>query len=147
MKVIFLRDVPRVGKKGEVKTIADGYARNSLLPRKLAELATDASVERVVQEKSRTHAMEMMRVELLEKTLTELGNTPITLSARTNEQGHLFASIGKDELVEAVRAQAGVDLLEKHLDLPHAIKTTGTFSVPVLIGKLKGVINLTINAV
>lgn len=146
MRVLLLRDVPKVGKKGDVKEIADGYARNFLFPRKFAEPATEASVARVAQERSRAHAMEAMRVELLEKTLSELSEKAIALSARANENGHLFASIGKDEIVTAVRAQAGTELSEKHLDLPQPIKTVGTFTIPVAVGKVKGVVNLVITA-
>lgn len=146
MRVLLLRDVPKIGKKGDTKEIADGYARNFLFPRKLAEPATDAGVARVAQERSRAHAMEAMRVELLEKTLSELSEKAIVLSARANEHGHLFASIGKDEIVAAVRAQAGTELLEKHLDLPQPIKIVGAFAIPVAVGKTKGIINLTIAA-
>lgn len=146
MRVLFLRDVPRVGKKGDVKEIADGYARNFLLPRKFAEPATEASVARVAAERSRAHAMEAMRVELLEKTLSELSENTLALSAKANEHGHLFASIGKDEVVAAVREQTGTEISEKHLDLEHPIKTVGTYVIPVAVGKVKGSVNLTITA-
>lgn len=146
MRVLFLRDVPKVGKKGETKEIADGYARNFLLPRKWAEPATDANVARVAAERSRAHAMEAMRVELLEKALGELSEKTITLATKANEHGHLFASIGKDEVVAAVRAQTGTELADKHLDLPQPIKMVGSFMIPVAVGKVRGTINLTIAA-
>lgn len=144
MRVIFLRDVPKLGKKGEVKEVSDGYARNLLIPRKLAEPATEKSVARAVAEKNTAVVSAAVRDDLLKKNLKDLEETIITISSRTNEKGHLFAGVGKSEIISALERSTGIHFEEKNLVLEHPLKTTGEHEVTIEAGGKKGKLRVSI---
>ena len=146
MKVIFLRDVPKMGKKGEVKEVSDGYARNLLIPRKLVEPATARSITRAVAEKTTEAVQAAVRDDLLKKNLKDLEETVITISSRTNEKGHLFAGVGKTEILSALEKATGIHFEEKNLVLEHPLKTTGEHLVPIEAGGKTGKLRVSIVA-
>src|SRR6185503_17278542 len=99
MRVIFLQDVPRVGKRHDVKEISDGYATNFLFPRKLAEPATPKAVSELEKRKKNIEIEREVQENMLLKNLEEIKGKSITIKAKADEKGHLFAQIHKKEII------------------------------------------------
>ena len=127
MKVVLLQDVPKIGKKFEIKTIADGYARNMLFPKRLAEPATKESEARAELQKKRSAAEDKVQEELLLKNLSALEGKEVVVKGKANEEGHLFAGIHKDEVLKALKEQVRIDIAESFLELPKTFKEVGSF--------------------
>jgi len=134
MKIIFLKDVPRVGKKYEVKEVADGYGRH-LVVQKIAEPATKEVLARIQGKMATDATMKKVHADLLTKNLDALANTAITLYGKANEKGHLFASIHKDEVLEELKRSAQIDMHPDYVILDKPLKEVGTFEIPVVIEK------------
>lgn len=131
MKIIFLQDVPNVGKKYEVKNVSDGYARNFLFPRKLAEIATSKAIKLFEQKRKRTEEEKKIQEDLLEKNLASLEGIKITIKEKTNEKGHLFATIHPKEIAEAVKTQNHIDIPEDMIELSKPIKERGEYKIKI----------------
>ncbi|MFA5841567.1 MAG: 50S ribosomal protein L9 [Candidatus Paceibacterota bacterium] len=146
MKVIFLKDVPRVGKKYEVKNVADGFVKNMLLPKGLVELATEKAMSRVELLKKANEAEKQVRENLIMKNVGELGGVVITLKEKTNEKGHLFAGIHNAELVKALKEQTRIDIEPEFIILEKPIRETGEFTIPVKIHDKNGSFKLIVES-
>ena len=129
MKVILLQDVKAQGKKGQMITVSDGYARNFLLPRKLAVEATADAVnsKKNADEAAAYHAAEDKKAALAMKE--KLAKTPVKIKAKAGSAGRLFGSVTTKEIAEALKAQYGVDLPKTRLELSEPIKSFGTYRV------------------
>jgi large subunit ribosomal protein L9 len=90
MEVILLRDIPKVGKKYDVKKVSDGYGMNYLLRQGFAEVATPQKISALSAKKEMNKATDQLQGELLKKALKELDGQKIHLTTKANEQGHLF---------------------------------------------------------
>ncbi len=134
MKVLLIKDVPKIGKRHDVKEVNDGYAVNFLFPQKLAEPATPKRIAEVSRMKQNMEIEREIKDDLLAKNLKALQDVVITLRKKTNESGHLFSGIQKSELVDELGKQK-VDLSEEVIVLDKPIKELGEFSIPV---ELKG---------
>ncbi len=146
MKIVLLKDLHKVGRKYEVVEVADGYALNSLIPAKAAEAATPSAIARTTKLKDvETAARLALEEEVVSKLDVITGNT-YEISAKANEQGHLFASIHKDEIIAAVKAQAGINLDPSYLHLDAALKQVGTFEVPLKVRDLEKALTIEIKA-
>ena len=129
MKVILLQDVKAQGKKGEMINISDGYARNFLLPRKLAVEATaDAINAKKNADDAARRRMENERKAALELK-AKLEQMPVKIYAKAGSGGRLFGSVTTKEISEALAAQYQVELPKTKLELAEPIKTFGTFPV------------------
>lgn len=135
MKIILLQDVPKIGKKYEIKEINSGYALNFLIPKKLAELATPQKIKDISKLKNNITIEKNIQESLLMKNLTELKNIEIIFTEKTNDQGHLFAGIGKKEIIEKLKNDKKIILEEEFLELEKPFKEVGEFEVIV---KVKG---------
>jgi len=133
MKVIFLQDVPRVGRKYDVKDVNDGYASNFLLPRKLATPATKKAVAEVELRKKEIAIERRVQDDLLQKNMEEIKGKSITIKGKANELGHLFSSIHKKEIVEELKKQAHADVNEEFIILDKPLKATGEFEIPISV--------------
>ncbi len=129
MKVILLQDVKAQGKKGEMINVSDGYARNFLLPRKLAVEATaDAINAKKNADDAARRRMENERKAALELK-EKLEQMPVKIYAKAGSGGRLFGSVTTKEISEALAAQYQVELPKTKLELAEPIKTFGTFPV------------------
>ncbi|MEK9185604.1 MAG: 50S ribosomal protein L9 [Patescibacteria group bacterium] len=144
MKVILLKDIGGVGRKGEVKNVAEGYASNFLLPRKLAAVATPAAIERLKIEQLKDEEKRKNQEELLEKNIESLSRVKIVIKAKASEAGHLFAGIHKKEIVEAIKKELGIEIPEDTLKLHENIKSLGSYKIPVEFKNKKGELQLEI---
>lgn len=102
MRVLLLKNVPKVGTAGSVVTVAEGYARNFLFPKKLASVATDDAVAVVAANKARQVRGEQLRLQAAEKAKRKLSRTKYQLSKSANEHGTLFAAVSATEIAELV---------------------------------------------
>lgn len=135
MKVILQRDVAKVGKKFEVKNVADGYAVNFLFPNKDAILATPEAERKLVEMKKQLAAEQKIQHDLLMKNLKALGETRLKISAKTNDKGHLFSGIHKEQLVAELHKQAHVEISPDMIHLAKPIKEIGEHQIKVGAGE------------
>lgn len=130
MKVILLREVPKLGKTGDVKNVSDGYARNFLLPHGLAELATDAklaSLDRRMAERAIRDEREKKHYETLS---TELGEIVFSFALKAGERGQAFGSVSRENIVQALK-EKGIVIEKSWIELEHGIKATGEHIVTI----------------
>lgn len=125
MKIILLTDVPKVGKKYDIKDISDGYALNHLIPRKLAIAATPKEVTRINMLKKQQAEDEKIQSDLLEKNLKAIGEAVVTITSKANDKGHLFASIHAEHIVKELKDQAHIDISSSYIKLSQPIKEIG----------------------
>lgn len=133
MQVIFLQDVPRVGKKYDVKEVNNGYAMNFLIPRKLAEPATPKSISELEKRKKNIEIEREVQEELLLKNLEEIKGKTVYLKAKADEKGHLFSKIHNKEIVEEMKKQNHADINEEFIVLEKPIKEIGEHEIPISI--------------
>jgi len=133
MKVIFLQDVPKVGKRHDVKEINDGYAMNFLLPRKLAVPATPQAVAELDKRKKNIEIEREVQEDLLLKNLEEIKGKVVTIKGKANEKGSLFKAIHKKEIVEEMHKQQHAEIAEEFIILEKPIKEVGEFEIPISI--------------
>lgn len=133
MRVIFLQDVPRVGKRHDIKEVNDGYAQNFLFPRKLAETATPQAIAELEKRKKNIEIENKIQEDLLMKNLEEIKGKVLTMSAKTDEKGHLFKGIHSKELVDEMKKQHHADISAEFIVLEKPIKETGEFIIPIEI--------------
>lgn len=146
MKIILLKDVPKVGRRYDVKDVADGYARNFIIKNKLGEMATPKILAWVEREKSKIHAEKKLREDLLVKNLESLNGVTITLKEKANEQGHLFAGIHKPEIITAIKDATRLEVDADHLDMEKPIKTIGEHEIAVIVQGKKGKFKVVVEA-
>ena len=135
MRVILLKDIPRIGKKHDVKDVADGYAANYLLPKNLAEPATSECLRRLAQEKQRKETGTKEKNAALAEALQALAGARVPLPAKASEKGHLFKGIRAQDIVEALRKERGVEVPPEAVLLESPIKEIGEHAVRVAAGE------------
>lgn len=135
MKVVLLANVPNLGKIGEVKEVSDGYARNFLVPRKLATLATDAALKQVEVKKQAEARREAKAAEQLQTLAKRIEGTEVVFKVRMGDQGRLYGSITASDVADALSKKIGEPVDKRRIDLDEPIKQAGRFEVPLRLGK------------
>ncbi|HAU31083.1 MAG: 50S ribosomal protein L9 [Desulfotomaculum sp. 46_296] len=131
MKVILLEDVKNLGKKGDLVQVAEGHARNYLLPRKLAVEATEGKIKQLA-ELQEAAARKKQREESEAKDLAcRLESLLIKVYSRAGEGGKLFGSISNKDIVDALVRDYGIEIDKKKIILKEPIKKLGFYSLPV----------------
>jgi large subunit ribosomal protein L9 len=131
MRVVFLDDVEGVARAGDIKNVADGYARNFLLPRKLAAVATTSTMQQA-EARAKAIAKEQEKLDDAARTVAaQLSGSPLVISARAGEQGRLFGSVTSSDIAQAMNARAGGSLEHRQIVLEAPIKEVGSYQVPV----------------
>lgn len=131
MKVVFLQEVEGSGRTGEVKNVADGFARNYLLPRKLAAPATDHNI-RVAQARADTEAKHQAKLDADATVLAErLVRHTVTLTVKAGPQGRLYGSVTARDIAEALERPLGHLLEHRQVELEEPIRQVGVFEVPL----------------
>src|SRR3989339_1323589 len=122
MKVIFLKDVKGTAKKGEIKEVSDGYARNFLMKQGLATMATDTELKKLEsQAKKKTKQMES-ELESLQKMAGRLDGAEIEIFAKTSNSGTLYAAITSDKLASAIKKQLSIKVKPEQIKLKEPLK-------------------------
>jgi large subunit ribosomal protein L9 len=131
MKIILSQDVEKLGHKGDVVQVADGYARNYLVPQGLAMLATKGALRQAeVMQKARAEKEERDRQEAAAK-VEHLAASPVYISARAGEEGRLFGSVTNADVARAIEEQLGEGIDRRAIRLDDPIRALGTHEVEV----------------
>lgn len=130
-QAILLQPVDSLGERGDVVDVSDGYLRNFLVPRKLAQAATPASIADAQQRMQAAERAVQEQVERANENAALLRKTVLTIAHQAGDDGRLFGSVTAQEIVEAVRQARGVKIDKRRVQLSEPIKTTGTHMVTV----------------
>ena len=143
MKVIFNVDVRGQGKKGEMKEVSDGYARNDLLPRKLATEATADNINALkLKEKAKAAQMAKEKAQA-EENAKKLSGVQVIIRAKAGSGGKLFGAVTSQEISKALKEQFDIDIEKNKIVQADPIKTFGAFTVKAKLGyEVSGTINL-----
>jgi large subunit ribosomal protein L9 len=131
MEVILLKDVPRLGREGELRKVAPGYARNHLIPKGLAVFATEGAVKELEQ-KLQLDARREKQLEAEAQALAEeLEGLTLTIYAKTGEKERLYGSVTSGDIAEALEKETGRTIDRRKIELEQPIRQLGIYSVPV----------------
>ena len=143
MKVILQQDVKGQGKKGQLVDVSDGYARNFLLPRKLAVIATAENLNTMKQQEKARKAQEAAEKAQAEATAKQLEGLMVKIPAKAGEGGRLFGAVTAKEVSEALSAQHGVNIPKTRLVLEEPIKACGGYQIKAKLGyEVTGTVNV-----
>ena len=133
MKVILLEDVKTVGKKGEVVDVNDGYARNCLLKKKLGIEATPKALNDLKLKNANDEKLRQEEYEAAQVFAKEMEGKVVEVKLKSGKDGRTFGSISSKEIAEAAKKQLGYELDKKKMTMPEAIKSLGTYNIPIRI--------------
>jgi large subunit ribosomal protein L9 len=131
MQVILLKDVPKIGRKYDVKNVADGYAINLLIPKGLAQIASPQAIKNIEGLKAQDMMEKKIQGDLLLKNLATIEGLVLNLKERANEKGHLFAGVTKEMLISEIQKTARLNLDPESIKLSKPIKEVGEHRVTV----------------
>ena len=130
MEVILREHVDNLGRRGEIVKVADGYARNYLLPRKLALLATDGNRKQIERERAKLEVQEAEEKKVAEAMAERLANLEVIIVRKVGETEALYGSVTTADIAEGLAAK-GFELDRRKIQLPEPIKKIGDVDVPV----------------
>lgn len=153
MKIILLQDIKGLGKKHDIKNISDGYAKNFLFPKKLAEIANDKTVNKVEKIKENIKKHQISLEEGIKQSIQKISGKDFHFYVETGEKGELFNSIAKKDIKDALEntlnffgANLKNEIANKlKINLERSIKTLGEHSVKITLGGEKFEINAIVN--
>lgn len=131
MKVILLKDVKGIGQHGEVKTVADGYAVNKLLPMKLAEPATPEKIKKFESMRAEHEAALAKEEEQTSNKLKSINGKKVTITAKATEKGGLFKGIIEKDIAKAILGEHSLEIPVELITIEAPIKTVGEHEVKV----------------
>lgn len=135
MKVVFLQDVPRVAKAGEIKEVADGYGRNYLIPQNIALLASTSTLnDRETQLKIKAQREANEEAEMV-KIAEELQGREITLKAKAGAKEHLYGSITNADIADELQKIAGLVIDKRKIELTEPIRQLGSYDVIIKLAR------------
>lgn len=142
MKVILLKDVRGSGKAGEVVEVSDGYARNCLLPKKLAKIADNQAMSELKSQKEALEHKIQLEIENARAIAQKLEGKSINVFARAGENGKLFGSITSKEIAEEIKKSFGVDIDKRKIKTSADLKNYGTYEIELklyqgIVAKMK----------
>jgi large subunit ribosomal protein L9 len=129
MRVVLHESIDGLGSRGDLVDVADGYARNSLIPKGLAQQATAGVVEQASAMKRTWQLRNAKEREAAEEIAKVLVSRPIEIPARAGAEGKLFGSVTSTDLASAIQEQTGVEIDRKMIELSESIRSTGSHSV------------------
>ena len=145
MKVILQQDVRGQGKKGQLVEVSDGYARNFLLPRKLAVTATADNLNTMKQQEKARKAQEAAEKAEAQAVAQKLEGMQVKIAAKAGEGGRLFGAVTTKEISEALSAQYGLSIAKTKLVLDEPIKSCGGYQVKAKLGyEVTGMVNVVV---
>lgn len=133
--MILKQDIRALGKRGDIKEVADGYARNYLLPKGLAIEATTSNLKLLDDQKKMTAQKELREMEEAKELAARLNGLEITFKVKTGEGGRLFGSITGKDLADQIYQQTQIELDKRKLEIEDAIKNLGKYQVKVHLYK------------
>lgn len=133
MKVIFLQNIKGVARIGDVKNVADGYARNFLLPRRVAKPATDGTLKEAELIKKSHDADDVARRERATQLLEKLAGVALEIKEGANESGHLYGSVNAETITHELHKQKAITIDPEQIDLPEPIKSVGQYQIKIVL--------------
>ncbi len=133
MKIILTVDVENVGKGGEIVTVKDGFARNFLLPRNMAQAATRKNIVAIAAEVERTHIREAKKRANIEALIGRLNKLTLKFTLKAGEEGKLFGSVTSQMIADAIISK-GYPIDKKEINIPESINHVGSHYVNVKLG-------------
>ncbi|MBC7766851.1 50S ribosomal protein L9 [Arenimonas sp.] len=140
MKIVLLKDIHGIGKKYDAVTVADGFALNNLIPKKFAEYANDSVVLKYSKLKEAEGQHRKMKEEEIIKNLDEIISKTYSITAKANEQGHLFAALHREQIADALNIDSHFIVSDK------AIKEIGEHEVTLKIRDIEKVVKVSVVA-
>ncbi len=134
MRVLLQADIAKLGYYGDVVEVKAGYARNYLLPQRLAIEPTEANVKAIESERARRAEERRLAQEQLVKAAARADGAEITIPANANEQGHLFGSVTEDAIASSLR-EKGLEVQNQHVVLPEHLRVLGSHPVKLLFAR------------
>lgn len=131
MKIILKKDVSKIGKKGDLLEVADGYGRNFLIARGLAEEATEGRLRELSEHKKSQKVKEDKKVAAAQEAKKKLGGKVVMIKVNAGEGGRLFGSVTTAQVAAAIEAQYGVEADKKDIRIEDAIKQAGSFPAKI----------------
>lgn len=135
MKLILLSDVKSLGKKGDLVDVSEGYARNFLLPRKLATEASKGALTMIDQQKKAVQKREAQQLAQTQEMAKLLESKPVAVRARAGGNGRLFGTVTNADIAEAISQTFSVSVDKHKIEVKNAIKALGTYPVEIRLGK------------
>jgi large subunit ribosomal protein L9 len=135
MKVVFLEDVPSVGRAGDIKEVADGYGRNYLIPKRLAVLADAGATHLIEVQKKRRARLEAQTEEEMKELAGKLEGRDVVLEARAGAKDRLYGSITNADIAEELGRNSGLEIDKRKFELEEPIRETGSYEIPVRLTK------------
>jgi large subunit ribosomal protein L9 len=132
VKVILIADVEKLGKSGEMKDVAEGYARNFLIPRKLAVPAAGGAYRAWQHDIASREEKRQREREEAEVSATRIASTTLTMGVKVGEGGKLYGSITAKDIADAL-SRRGIEIDRHKIDLPEPLKTLGTYKVAIKV--------------
>lgn len=146
MQVILLHNVPKIGHKFDVIDVADGFANNFLLPQKLAEQATKAKVADIERRRELAKAADDARVADLKEKLAALSESALTITAKADDNGHLYKKIGQGDIVSALKDERDLMLHKEDILLDQPLHEVGEHQVAIESAGIKAIVTVQIVA-
>jgi len=134
MKVLLIKDVKDLGKKGELKEVKDGYGQNFLIGKGFALLATNEVLRKYESDQRKKAEAEKAEMEHLREIEKKLGSLKLTVKRKLGANGSLFGAVTKDEIAHDLKEQCGIEIDKKTVEIEHPIKTTGNFDISIKLG-------------
>lgn len=135
MKVLLVADVKDLGKTGDIANVADGYARNFLIPRGLAVAATEENVRKVQQQREAKVRREAKAAQEMQVLASRIDGIEVRFQAHVGEQDRLYGSITAGDIAKEVSRVAGREIDRRHVELEEPIRELGSFRVPIRLGR------------
>lgn len=130
MKVILLKDIGELGKKGEIKNVSDGYARNFLFPQKLAKMATKQEVEKLEKQKELEEKEAEEELKVIQETVSKIDGQELDIPAKIDEKGQLYGSVNEAEISKILK-EKGFNIDKKQIKIPQPIKEIGEYPITI----------------
>ena len=137
MEVILIQDVDNIGGANEVVKVRNGYARNFLLPRKLAIEASPANMKQLEEKRKQQQKKENAMLVEINSVIGKLNEAPVKVGAKTGTSGKIFGSVTTLQLSRAIRDQKGYEIDRKKITLPDEVKELGTYKAHIDFGNGK----------
>lgn len=131
MKVILQQEVKKLGKKGDIIEVSEGYARNYLLVQKLAIPATASNINNANQQKASEERKQQRAIDEANLLAAQMSKVEVTIGVKMGEGGKLFGSVSGKDIADALSAQHKIELDKRKIDLKEPIKTLGTYPVSI----------------
>lgn len=138
MKVILLKDMKDIGKKDQIVEVSDGYGKNYLIPRGIAKIATAGSINEAKDKQKAAEAKKARELAMAKDLAASISNKCVLLKAKMGESGKLFGAISAKDIADAMKAQYGIEIDKKKIELDEPIKSQGVF--PVMAKVYAGVV-------